>query len=97
MHQEENMFSDDVSKTFMDSIDEVPDDYAQSPYFAKRARSITTPASGKFRMKKKSANVAPLSLPVSTSVISNKKMKKGSKSTVTGNESSYYSSKRRSN
>ena len=47
MHQDENMFSDDVSKTFMDSIDEVPDDYAQSPYFAKRARSITTPGTGK--------------------------------------------------
>ena len=28
LHQDENIFSDDVSKTFMDSIDEVPDDYA---------------------------------------------------------------------
>lgn len=79
------MFSDDVSKTFMDSIDEVPDDYAQSPYFAKRARSITTPATGKFRMKKKITNVTPLSLPVSSSVNSNKKMNRASKSTASGN------------
>ena len=65
------MFSDDVSKTFMDSIDEVPDDYAQSPYFQKRSRSIATPASGgqQFRAKKRSATiqVKPLNLPASHS------------------------------
>ena len=46
MHQDTNIFSDDVSKTF-GTIDEVPD--SPSPYFAKRARSIggsVTPGGG---------------------------------------------------
>lgn len=54
LHQDENIFSDDVSKTFMDNIDEVPDDEHQSPFFpARRARSICMSSKNQIRFNKK--------------------------------------------
>ena len=55
MHQDENIFSDDVSKTFMDSIDEVPAEDYNSPYFPKRrSNSIAHPQGLASRTAKRS-------------------------------------------